>query len=555
MTEFVYDLLIILSAGLAAGIVAKRLGFSMLAGYLLAGAIIGRGGLGLVVGDVVEIEHLAHAGALLLLFAIGIEFSLEELVRVSRYFFIGGSLQMILVTAPVTLVCMFFKVPWASAVLIGLAAALSSTVLVFRALTEWGETASPSGRRAIGILLFQDVALVPLMLLVPLLVGGEEGAPPWAYLFLAINSILFVAAVLVLRRVFARWVVPILSGLRSVELVVLFGLIVLVGFCVGASAAGLPAALGAFAAGLALSGNRLTPQIDALILPYRESFGVVFFVSLGTLLDLSVLRDGPVLLMLALAAVLVVKAAAATVALRATGLAWRAAAGLGLGLAQLGELSFMLLLEGLREGLIDKVVYNRVLLMAFGTLILTPLLMKLGLRWTRLPSHDDMETPRDKPPPVPRGAMVIGLGPIGRQVASRLETMGIDVCLIDLSPVNLYAYAQQGFRTISGDACDLDVLDRAGAGDSRLAVVSVPDDRTAGQIVATLRSLNPACTIFVRCRYQANTATLKKAGASAIVSEEAEASEALLRLLECMAPQPAEDVPAHTEAERDRTID
>ena len=532
----VYDLFVILTVGLISGIVSKRLGFSMLVGYLLAGAVVGQGGLGLVAEDAEEIKSLAHAGALLLLFAIGIEFSLEELVRLSRYLFVGGSVQMILVTTPVALACVLFGVSWRSALLIAAATALSSTVLVFRALAEWGETASPQGRRAIGILLFQDVALVPLMLLVPLLAGKEQGSQVWAYLLLALNSILFVAAVLVLRKVFARWVVPMLSNLRSVELVILFGLIVLLGFCLGAAAAGLPPALGAFAAGLALSGNRLTAQVDALILPYRESFGVVFFVSLGTLLDPSVLMEEPLLLIIALLGVLVIKTGGATIALRAAGLPWRAAAGMGLGLAQLGELSFVLLSAGLREGAITELDYNRMLFLAIGTLILTPQLLKTGLQWTRRwPQVDHLaEDRRGTLPSAPEEAIIIGLGPMGRQAASQLETMGIDVCLIDLSPVNLHAYAQEGFRTVSGDASDPEVLNRAEAAHARLAVVCVPDDRTALQIVKTLCRLNPRCALVVRCRYQSNTSALQKAGAQSVVSEEVEASGALLRLLERM---------------------
>lgn len=536
IVALISDLFVILTVGLISGIVSKRLGVSMLVGYLLAGAVVGRGGFGLVSADAEGIEYLAHAGALLLLFAIGIEFSLEELVRLSRYFFVGGSVQMILVATPVALACVLFGVSWESALLIAAATALSSTVLVFRALAEWGETASPQGRRAIGILLFQDVALVPLMLLVPLLAGKEQGPQVWAYLLLALNSILFVAAVLVLRKVFARWVVPMLSNLRSVELVILFGLIVLVGFCLGAAAAGLPPALGAFAAGLALSGNRLTPQVDALILPYRESFGVVFFVSLGTLLDPSVLMEEPLLPIIALLGVLVVKASGASMALRAAGLPWRAAAGMGIGLAQLGELSFVLLSAGLHEGVITELDYNRMLFVAMGTLILTPQLLKLGLRWTRRsPLADyEAEAQRGHLPPAPQEAIVIGLGPIGRQAASQLEIMGIDVCLIDSNPVNLHAYAQQGFRTVSGDASDPEVLDRADTAHSRLAIVCVPEDQVAFQIVKTLQRLNPTCNIVVRCRYEANTLTLKKAGASAVVSEEAEASVALLRLIKSM---------------------
>ncbi len=536
IVALIYDLFVILTVGLISGVVSKRLGFSMLVGYLLAGAVVGQGGFGLVAEDAEELEHLAHAGALLLLFAIGIEFSLEELVRLSRYFFVGGSVQMMLVATPVALACVLFGVSWRSALLIAAATALSSTVLVFRALAEWGETTSPQGRRAIGILLFQDVALVPLMLLVPLLAGKEQGPQVWAHLRLALNAILFVVAVLVLRKVFARWVVPMLSNLRSVELVILFGLTVLVGFCLGATVAELPPALGAFAAGLALSGNRLTGQIDALILPYRESFGAVFFVSLGTLLDPSVLMEQPLLLILALLGVLVIKAGGAIIALRAAGLPWQAAAGMGLGLAQLGELSFVLLSAGLHEDVITELDYNRMLFVAMGTLILTPQLLKLGLRPTRrsLLADVEVEEQRMHLPLVPQEAIVIGLGPIGRQVASQLEIMGIDVCLIDLSPVNLHAYAQQGFRTVSGDASDPAVLGRADVAYSRLAIVCVPEDQVAFQIVKTLQRLNPTCNIVVRCRYGANTSTLKKAGAFAVVSEEAEASVALLRLLKSM---------------------
>jgi CPA2 family monovalent cation:H+ antiporter-2 len=176
------------------------------------------------------------------------------------------------------------------------------------------------------------------------------------------------------------------------------------------------------------------------------------------------------------------------------------------------------------------------LFVAIGTLVLTPQLLKAGLRWSRRwPQVEHLA--KDGPGTLPSAseeAVVIGLGQIGRQATSQLETMGIDVCLIDLSPVNLYAYAQQGFRTISGDAGDPDVLDRADAANSRLAVVCVPDDPTALHIVKTFYRLNPQCPLVVRCRYQSNTSVLKKAGAHSVVSEEVEASGALLRLLQRM---------------------
>jgi len=202
----------------------------------------------------------------------------------------------------------------------------------------------------------------------------------------------------------------------------------------------------------------------------------------------------------------------------------------------LGELSFVLLSEGLHANLISDLDYNRMLFVAIGTLVLTPQLLKAGLRWTRRwPQLDHLaEDHHGILPPAPEEAIVIGLGPIGRQAASQLETIGIDVCVMDLSPVNLHAFAQQGFRTVSGDGRDPEVLDRADAAHARLAVVCVPDDRTALLIVKTLCRLNPQCAIVVRCRYQSNAAALEKAGAHFAVSEEMEASAALLRLLTSM---------------------
>ena len=155
VTRLVLDLLMVLAAGLVSGVICKRLGISVLVGYLLVGALIGEGGLGLVAEENRSLEYLARAGALLLLFAIGIEFSLDELVRLRRHFFIGGSVQMVLVAVPVLLAGVLLGLSWQAAVLVGSAAALSSTVLVYRALEEWGHATSPHGRRAVGILLFQ----------------------------------------------------------------------------------------------------------------------------------------------------------------------------------------------------------------------------------------------------------------------------------------------------------------------------------------------------------------------------------------------------------------
>jgi len=538
-SRFMADLLIVLAAGFVSGALCKRVGVSLLVGYLVVGALIGEGGVGFVSQEHHELEYLARAGALLLLFSVGIEFSLEELRRMSRYFFVGGTVQMFLVAAPLTVACVALGLGWRPALLVGAAGALSSTVLVFKALAEWGQTASSHGRRAIGILLYQDVALVPLMLMVPMLTGA--GAPPTfaAFALLAIKSSVFVVAVVLLRRAIAGWIVPLLGGLRSVELVVLFTLTVLGAVCWGALAVGLPPALGALAAGLLLSGNRLSKQIDTLVLPYRESFAAVFFVTLGTMLHPGAFLKEPLLLTAGLAGMLLLKSLAATVALKLVGLKWRSAIGMGIGLAQLGEFSFLLMAEGATFGVIGRDDYNRLLFIALGTLIVTPLLIKLGLRWSGTDGAEEREHDHAAPggdEPVQK-AMVIGVGPIGRQIASRLETLGVDVCLVDLSPINLHPFAQQGFHTVAGDAREPEVLRRADVTHCRLVVVSVPDDEVAGQVVRSLRELNRGSFILVRCRFLANIAAVKKAGADAVVSEEQEASGALLRICDTVVRQ------------------
>lgn len=527
------DLLIVLSAGLIAGTVCKRIGVSMLVGYLVVGALIGGGVLNLVNQQDHELELLAHIGALLLLFSVGLEFSLEELMRLSRYSLFGGATQMILVAVPLTVVCMLFGMPVNAALLAGFAGALSSTVLVFKALAEWGQTASPHGRRAVAILLFQDVALVPLMLLVPLLTN--QGEPPTiaTYLVLAAKSAIFIVALLACRRLVGRQIVPYLAQLRSVELIMLFALCLLGGVCWAAYRLGLPSAVGALAAGIILSGNRLSRQVDSIVLPFRESFSVVFFVTIGTLLNPMTFFREPLLLTAGLIGMLLLKSGAASIALRVVGLNWKTAVGMGLGLAQLGEFSFLLISEAASLELISRDNYNRMLFIALGTLILTPQLIRYGLRWTeRVPDEEPHGAVDRVATDNSKHVIVIGIGLIGRQIASRLEIMGADVRLIDQSPINLHGFAQQGFHTTTGDARDPEILERAGGKTAGLVVVSVPSDDAALQVVGALRGLNAASNIIVRCRYQGNVHGIVNAGAAAVISEESEASKAMLQWCE-----------------------
>ncbi|NQT41099.1 MAG: cation:proton antiporter, partial [Planctomycetes bacterium] len=220
LAKIAFELVTVLAVGFVSGAICKRTGLSTLAGYLLGGVLLGSILLGPLYQQTHEMEYLAEAGVLLLLFSIGIEFSLADLLRMARPFLVGGTVQMVLVAATTAGFLAILQFPWQSAVLLGLATAFSSTVLVFKALEEWGQATGPHGRRAIAILLYQDAAVVPLVLLIPFLAGQLSQRDLVAFGFLAMKSLGFLVTIPVGRWLTARWLAPWISGLRSVELLV-----------------------------------------------------------------------------------------------------------------------------------------------------------------------------------------------------------------------------------------------------------------------------------------------------------------------------------------------
>ncbi len=530
----IFDLLIILVSGFLAGLICKFIKIPMLVGYIAVGALVGNGGFGLAGGHHHEIEYLAEAGALLLLFSIGLEFSLKELSSLWRYIVFGGSVQMLLVAFPVAGFAVAAGLPWQPAMFIGLSIALSSTVLVFKSLAEFGQTTSSNGRRSLAILLFQDISIVPILLIVPLIAGQASGRNVLDYILLAINSITIIAAIPLLRKILQLWISPFLSRQRSPELIVLFvlsllGILVTITYNVG-----LPPALGAFACGLVLNGNRLTGQIDALVLPFRETFAAIFFVSLGMLFNPEIITHAPLFAMGAFLGILIIKSTAGCIAARLTGLNWHPSFGVGLGLSQIGEFAFILAFAGLQAGVILKSHYDFILVFALGSLLLTPILLKFGLKLMTDKTGSDVSGESPAAQLVADGTtsvLIIGIGHIGKQISLHLETRGFFVCAVDLSPVNLHPLSLQGIASITGDALDPATLERARVETVQLVIVCVPDDVMALDIVKSIRSYNPACTILVRCRYRLTADELNKFNADIIITEETATTKALFAML------------------------
>ncbi|MEW4527045.1 cation:proton antiporter [Maioricimonas sp. JC845] len=532
--SLVEQLLVVLTTGLLAGYFCRQLSLPPLMGYLAVGALLSEGVLGWVSADADEIGHLAEVGVFFLLFSIGLELSLEELRRMGPHLIVGGLLQMALVAVPIALLLMLRDWTFNTSLLIAAALAFSSTVLVFRALGELGRTCTPLGRRTISILLFQDAALVPLLLCIPLLAGTGESATAAEWLRMAAVSFGFVVATLLLRLALNWWLIPRIARHRSPDLVVLMTLTILGGVTMIAHRLQLPPALGAFAAGLAFGGNRWSEQVDSLILPFREVFAAIFFVSLGLLIDVPGILREPQYVLGGLILLSAIKSMAATVALRATGIAlkdcWRPA----VSLAHVGEFAFVLILVGGSAGVIPPDEQRRMITIAGATLLLAPLLIRWGFGGDATPAESEEGERHDVrlPDDAGRSCLVIGMGPVGRAVASRLETHGYAVTAIDANPLNLQAFAQQGFPTVAGDAQHESVLSNAGAVDVQIIVICVPIDEVAQAITAQSRRLNNDARIVVRCRYASNREPLRRAGADVVISEEARSTRDLIEATE-----------------------
>ena len=368
--DLTFDLIIILLAGLAGGLVCRRFNLPLMLGYLVMGVLISRAAFGWVDEKSHEIEHIAEAGVFLLLFTIGLEFSLGELNKLSRYLLIGGGAQMVLVAAPVAGLLLWLGRSPQAAFLISTAVAFSSTVVVFRVLSEMGQTGTPHGQRAVAVLLFQDAALIPLLLAVPMLTGEGAVAPVDIAKLIGATAGLILAIIL-LRYVVGKWAVPLLAAMRSPELVLLSAVFILTAVTYAAYQMKLPPALAAFAAGLIFNGNRLSAQVDALVLPFRQTFSAIFFVSLGLLLQPGIIQNNFLTITALLLTIVALKAAAATIALRLTALSWKNSLGMGLGLAHLGEFSLVLALTALNGGVIEDAAYQQLTCVALSSLLLT----------------------------------------------------------------------------------------------------------------------------------------------------------------------------------------
>ncbi len=535
MDEFsaLRDVIIIFSVSIAVVFLFQKLQLPSIAGFLVVGALVGPHGLNLI-SDLEQVHVLAEIGVMLLLFTIGLEFSLAKLKASKNLFFVGGPAQMFSVLLFFVVGAYLLDIDVNSAIFWGFLVTLSSTAIVLKALAERGESDSLHGRSTIGILIFQDLAIVPMMLMTPFLGthGSEEGM---GRILLALGQSLTLVFLIVLAaRVLVPKLLEHIVRAKSRELFLLTIVVLCMGTAWMTSLFGLSIALGAFIAGLVISESEYSHQALAEVLPFRDSFNSLFFVSIGMLMDTRVILEYPLLIMAIVGAVVIGKFVTGAAAVLAVGAPLRSAILAGVALAQVGEFAFILAGEGLTAGILHPETYNMFLAVSVLTMIITPFLIQWAPKIARrteavqrlrqwLPGRVSLraETAQFK---LRDHVIIVGYGLNGRSLSRVLREFEIPYVVLDIRGEVVQLEIGTGVPIQYGDATNPTVLHQVQIENAKVLVVATSDPFGARRIVQLAKSLNPSIHIIVRTRYLKELEELHKLGASEIIPEEFETS-------------------------------
>jgi len=501
-------------------------------GFLASGVLVGPYGLSLI-GEVHQVELLAEIGVVLLLFTIGLEFSISKLNQMRYLVLGGGSLQVVGTILLIGGGAWLFGIPPSQAVFFGFLLALSSTAIVLKIFMDRGEIDSPQGRFAVGILLFQDICVVPLMLLTPLL-SGKAAAGPVAILFVLGKVVLTITLIIFLSRLLVPQLLFQVVKMRSPEVFIISIILICLGTAWATSRIGLSLALGAFLAGMVIAESEYVHQAMANVLPLRDSFIGLFFVSIGMLMDVRTFLTHPLAVVGTLSAILVGKTVVVVGSVLALGYPLRVATLVGCALAQVGEFSFVLSRVGWEWGLITPQLNQYFLSAAVASLLLTPFAIQMSpkvadwigrLRWLehRFPGRKFEEL---KPERVQLRdhVIIVGYGPTGRNLSRVLKATDIPYCILELNGETVRRMRAKGEPIYYGDVSTQEILKHLGIQHARSLVVAISDPASIRRATRLARELNPHLYILVRTRYEVEIDELYRLGANEVIAEEFETS-------------------------------
>jgi len=532
MPEHQTPLIATIAAGLMLaylfGLIAHRLRIQPLVGYLVAGVVVGPFTPGFTANAELAAE-LAEIGVILLMFGVGLHFSLKDLISVARIAVPGAIGQIALATLMGAGLARVLGWSWAAGLVFGLALSVASTVVMIRALQDRHILDTERGRISVGWLVVEDLAMVLALVLLPAaaMITANEAVPlsrlAFSFLWTLLKVAGFVAIMLVIGRRFIPWLMHHTAHTGSRELFRLAVYAIALGVAFGAAKMfDVSFALGAFFAGMVMGESTLSQQATEEAMPLRDAFAVLFFVSVGMLLNPSVFVEAPLALLATLAIIVVGKSAVAWAIVRAFGRSNATALTVAASLAQIGEFSFILIGLGIELKLVAPLARDLVLAGAILSIVVNPLVFKLLVR--RPPAE-----PAPAAPPRPAGHdVVIGYGRVGSLIGAALAHTGGRVVVIETGEDNLERARLDGAVTFSGNAAVPEILASADLTAARRLFVTIPEPFEAGQVVQQARTLNPALDILARAHTDAAVAHLSGLGASLVVLGEREIAERMI---------------------------
>ncbi len=533
--HLLFEVILLLALAAAGLALFERFGLPAIAGFLVVGAVAGPGGLALV-PDPDTVRALAEIGVIFLLFEIGLELPVSRLRDLGRSALLVGGSQVGLCMAAVAGGSVVLGLPLAQGLVLGALFAMSSTALVMRLLSDEGQIDAPHGQIAVSVLVFQDLAIVPMLLVVPLLGGGEQLSTMQVLLSLA-----RMAGALALVLFIVRLGVPSLlnrvAEQRSPDLFSFLALLIVLVSAYLAEELGLTLAVGAFLAGVAATSSPYANQLFSEVVPLRGVLLGLFFTAVGMLFDTGVIIDRPGLVLLYVVATLVLKTlVVAGASSLMTGRGLRIGLLAGLALSQTGEFSFVLGEVALRAGVLDESLYQLVLAGSIVSLVATPFVVRASpaaseaivrLLGGTPSSAEEARGHSDDESGAPH-VIVIGHGPAGQTLTRLLKSVDVSYRIIDTNPRSVRELQARGEDAIFGDATRPTTLERLGVQDAGLVVVAISDPLATRRIVARIRLLSAETPILARTRFVEEVDPLYAAGANVVVAEEFEGSIALV---------------------------
>lgn len=512
------DILIIFLLSIIVIVIFNKLKIPAIVGYLITGIIAGPYSLKLI-SSIHEVELLAEIGVILFLFTIGMEFSLSKLLKMKKMILIGGSFQVLVTILISYLLSIAFGFSNKVSIVIGFLTALSSTAIVLKLIQNKGLMGSPQGNLGLSILIYQDISILPMFLILPLLAGSADNVGlEIFYMFLKIIGI--VVFLILSVKFFIPFVMDIITRTRIKELFYITVLFICFGIVWIASAIGISPALGAFLAGLIISETEYNYEAISIAEPFKDVFTGFFFVSIGMLLNLGFLSENIILVLILTSTILIIKFITASSAVLILKYPMRTAIFVGFFLAQIGEFSLVLSKYSFELGLIENDLYQNFLAVAIFSMAITPFIAELG---NKLSQKIKSKSINKKNKEIKSDLVIIGFGLNGSNISKAAKFIGLNYSIIEMNP-DTVKKIKDIEPIIYGDASKESVLHHSGILNAKTCVIVISDPSATNKIAKTVKNLNPGIHLIVRTRYVSEMKQLYELGVDDVIPEEFETS-------------------------------